>query len=367
MAQDTDDTRGADVLAAYPRRRNTLTTLREQPWKILVVAALLAFPLASLVLAPGNSFWVSLLIEVFVFAIAAISFDLLFGYTGLLSFGHALFFGGGAYTVAISMETLGQSYLVGALLALVVVPILAVIVGAVSLRLTGVYFALITLAFAQLVYQIVLQFNDITGGVNGISGLTLPPVAGITLDNAYVAYYIAFLVLVAVYLALKRIVNSPFGRILQGIRENEDRIEMAGINTYRYKLASFVLSGFLGGVAGILYPLFLDFISPTLLYWVTTGDILLMTLIGGAGSVWGPMVGAAFFLMLEHALSGIIDRWRLILGLVFVLFVLFLPSGFAGLVEGERATLLDHVRAWREEEDATLSDLVARIGRGGKP
>lgn len=316
-----------------------LTELRGSPWKIGIAAVLFLFPAFVTSSFIDASFWLLFGIEVFIFGIAVLSYDLLFGFTGLLSFGHALFFGGGAYGIAILANVYDLNYLEAFPIVLGLLFVLALVVGYAALQLSGVYFAIITLAFAQLGHEIVLQFNDVTGGVNGLYSITIPDVAGFSLTDPMVTYYVTLVAVIAVYLGLRRITASPFGRVLQGIRENEERIEMLGINTFRYKLASFVMAGIIGGFSGMLYPLFITFISPPVINWTTTGDILMMTLIGGFGSLWGPLLGSAFYIGLKTTLSGIFEQWLLFTGIIFVIFVLFLPSGIAGIIGGDRPKL----------------------------
>jgi len=309
-------------------------TLRANAIKYVVILAGLVL-LPFLLTSTGNTYWLTLLIELFVFGIAVLSFDLLFGYTGLLSFGHALFFGLGAYTVAIVARDTSLSFYGAIPVTLVVIPIVSLIIGAIALRLTGVYFAILMLAFGQLGYQTILQFTDLTGGINGISGITIAPIAGIDVTSNYAAYFITLVVLILTYAFLKRVTNSPFGRVLDGLNQNPERMEMLGINVYLHKLAAFTLAGTLGGLAGLLYPLYLNFIDPSLANWTTTGDILMMTLIGGLGTLWGPILGAGFYIFIQGFLESFTDQWRIILGAVFVVFVLLFPAGIAGLLKGE--------------------------------
>jgi len=333
--------------------RSLIDRLQNDALMVIVIAIGLLLPFAVETIT-GNSYGVTLLIELLVFAIAVMSYDLLFGYTGLLSFGHALYFGGGAYIVALVSIHTGLNYYGAVPIALVGVPVLALVTGAISLRLSGVYFAMITLAFGQLGHEIVLQFTDVTGGVNGISAIEIPVLAGFNMTNLYTTYYVILAALIVVYIGLRRLVNSPFGRVIQGIRENPERMRMLGVNVYRYKLASFTIAGFIGGIAGLLYPLYLNFVDPSLVNWTTTGDILIMTLIGGFGTLWGGILGAGFYILTKGTLSSVTDQWRILLGIVFVLFVLFFPSGIAGLVSGDRRTALDIVRQWRSENTQPL-------------
>jgi len=304
-----------------------------------------------------------LFVELFVFAVAAMSFDLLFGYTGVLSFGHALFFGGSVYVIGLAGEYFGLNYLQALPLALIAMALLAFVVGGLALRSSGVYFAMITLAFGQLGYEMVLQFNDITGGANGIVGIEIPTVAGIDMSTLDFAYYFAFLTVVVTYFGLRRLVNSPFGRVLQGIRENEKRMRMLGIDPYRYKLLAFTISGVIAAIGGALYPLFVTFISPSLLFWTTSGDILIITLIGGFGTLWGPIVGSGVYIFLESLLGDYVEEWRFFLGIIFMLIVLLFPSGIAGL--RDLRSLRPFVEDVRDGSAGSIRDFVNRYRGGG--
>ena len=318
---------------AYADADGVATVIRNNPVRVLaLVATLLALPFV--LIGSGNQYWLTLVVELFIFGIAVLSFDLLFGYTGLLSFGHALFFGMGTYSVAIVSRETGLTFLGAVPIALVFVPVLAVGVGLVALRLQGVYFAILMLAFGQLGYQLVVQLTDLT--------------------DPYVAYYVSLVALAVVFVGLRRVVNSPFGHVLQGIHQNEERMQMLGINVYRHKLASFTLAAFVGGIGGLLYPLYLNFVDPSLLNWTTTGDMLMMTLIGGMGTLWGPILGAGFYIIIQGALETATDQWRIILGSVFVVFVLLFPSGIAGLL-GEETSASTDIRAIRDRLRDALS------------
>jgi branched-chain amino acid transport system permease protein len=304
-----------------------------------------------------------LFVELFVFAVAAMSFDLLFGYAGILSFGHALFFGGSVYVIGLAGEFFGLNYLQAFPFALLAMALLAFVVGALALRSSGVYFAMITLAFGQLGYELVLQFNSITGGANGIVGIDIPTVAGIDMSTLGFAYYFAFLVVVLTYFGLRRLVNSPFGRVLQGIRENEERMRMLGIDPYRYKLLAFTIAGIIAAIGGALYPLFVTFISPSLLFWTTSGDILIITLIGGFGTLWGSIVGSGVFIFLESLLGDFVEEWRFFLGITFILIVLLFPSGIAGL--SDRQSIRPFLKDIRDGSAGSIRDFVNRYRGGG--
>lgn len=298
-----------------------------------LIGAFLLPVLLSLAVPESSSFWIFTISEIFIFAIVVLSYDLLYGYTGYLSFGHALFFGGATYFVTMFMVHVDVGFFFAFLLMFASVFVLSIIVGSISLRLTGVYFAIITLAFAQIGYNLIWDLDAITGGEDGLGPVFMPEIMGVRLDDPMLAYYLLLVLLLTTYYFLYRLINSPFGTVLQGIRENEERLQMLGIDTYRYKLASFTLSGIIAGIGGGLYLLFINFASPSLLHWLTTGDILLMTLFGGAGTLYGPILGAIFFISAETVLKDIFDQWRILFGVIFILFVLYEPRGFAGIIE----------------------------------
>jgi len=325
------------VIAALRRRSLAL------PIGLAALTLAVAFPLlAKTPLFSQYAFWIFPVTEMFVFGVAVLSFNLLFGYTGLMSFGHALFFGGAGYVIGVMTRNLGVGYLTAVPVALVVILLVALVVGAIVVRLGGVYFAMITLAFAMIGHEAVVYFNEYTGGYNGLSALNIPEV----LSEPLPVYYLSLTTLVVSFLLLWRIVNTPFGRVIVAIRENEQRVGMLGINTYRFKLFAFLMSAFFAAVAGVIYPLHLQFISPGIVNWTTTGDILIMTLLGGANVFWGPILGVITFVGLETQLGIFTDRWRLVLGAIFVVVVLFVPNGLAGLVNRAK-TLASRCRSGR--------------------
>lgn len=323
--------------------------------ELAALAVLIAFPFVASLLGL-SSFWIFIFVQIFVFAIAVMSYDLLFGYTGLLSFGHALFFGGGAYAVALMMLNLEMGYIVSIPVALLALGIVAVGVGALSLKVSGVYFAIITLAFAQIAYEGVLHFRGFTGGRDGLTGITMPTIAGIDFGETVYAYFITLLVMACVYVGLRRIVSSPFGRVIRSIRENEARTQMLGIDTYRYKLVSFVIAALVGCLAGTMYFLYIPFVTPELMFWVMTGDILIMGLIGGFGTLWGAILGAVFYVLVRELLGGVTDHSVLVMGAVFVLFVLFLPSGLAGLFDRSARDWRRNVPFLADREERVQND-----------
>lgn len=273
--------------------------------------------------------------QVLIYGLFALGYNLLYGYTGLLSFGHAAYWGLGAYGTGIALARLQIGSLWGALGAgLLLAGVGGIIIGFFCLRRRGIYFAMLSLAFAQLLYFIAFHLADVTGGDDGLRGVGVPPLRlpGVTLalDSSIAFYYFAFAVVTLAMLALKRILDSPFGAVLQAIRENSDRAVACGYDIRRIKLLSFVFSALFCGLAGGLDALRLGVVPVESLYWTTSGQVVIMTLLGGAGTFFGPFVGATTFLVLEDRLSVVTESWPLFIGLIFMAFVLFLPKGIWG-------------------------------------
>ena len=279
--------------------------------------------------------------QVLIFGLFALGFNLLYGYTGLLSFGHAAYYGLGAYGTGIALAKLKLGSL---WLGLAAGPLLAVLGGAVigffCLRRRGIYFAMLTLAFAQLLYFIAFHLADITGGDDGLRGIPQLPVNlfgwTISIESPLAFYYFAFALVCLSVAGLKRILDSPFGSVLRAIRENGDRAAACGYDVRRIKHLSFVFSALFAGLAGALDALRLAVVPVESLYWVTSGQVVIMTLLGGAGTFFGPFVGAGTFLLLEDRLSVFTERWPIAIGLIFMTFVLFLPKGIWGTLTGGR-------------------------------
>jgi len=306
-------------------RMNSLTDSLPRPLLLLTLAVLLVTPLTSVGFITT---------EIMIFAIAVIGFDILIGYTGYVSFGQAMFFGGGAYATAFAVEYLNLSFLPAVVGAVVLCVLIATAVGALSFRRRGVYFALLTLAFAQMFWTMGFIWPDITGGNEGFS-FDRPPldlgVVEFSMAGNIPVYAFTFVALaLALFLAV-RIVESPYGQVLIAIRENEERVEFLGYNTFRYKLLSFAIAGGYAALAGSLYAMFTEFSFLNLLFWHQSGDILMMVLIGGLGTIYGPILGVFLFILLRDYLSAIIPEWPLVLGLVFVLVILFSPDGLVGI------------------------------------
>ena len=276
----------------------------------------------------------TIIIAALIFGLFAMSLDLMVGYCRLFSFGHAAAYGFGAYAAGVILIHWQPPLVIGIVLAVLLTLVAAIPVAWICTRSTGVSFAMLTLAFAQLGYAMLFRFRDLLGGSDGITGIPRPPGPfGMTWFEGKLGYY--FLVLGCIlgsWLLCRAIVRSPFGAVLAGIRENEAKTVALGYNTRAYKITTVVLSYGFGGLAGALYAGFAGYASPELFFWLTSGQVLIMVVVGGAGTLIGPILGAAFFVVLEHQLSQVTDLWPLIFGSVFIAFVLFAPQGIWGLV-----------------------------------
>ena len=314
--------------------------------KRAVVRAVAAHPVLAFALVfaifPFVVPYKALATQVLIYGLFALGFNLLYGYTGLLSFGHAAYWGLGAYGTGLALAKLKLASLWGALgFGLLLAGVGGAIIGFFCLRRRGIYFAMLSLAFAQLLYFIAFHLADVTGGDDGLRGIHVPPLRvpglSLSLDSSLAFYYFSFVLVTLALLALKRILDSPFGAVLQAIRENSDRAVACGYDVRRIKHLSFVFSALFCGLAGGLDALRLAVVPVESLYWTTSGQVVIMTLLGGAGTFFGPFVGATAFLVLEDRLSTFTESWPLFIGLIFMAFVLFLPKGIWG-------TLLARIR-----------------------
>jgi branched-chain amino acid transport system permease protein len=304
--------------------------------------ALVAGVVAILVLLPvyttltGHPFMMTLFTRIVILAMAAVSLNLIMGFGGMVSFGHAAYLGIGGYVVGILAKEGVNSGFLQWPLALAVSALFGLAVGALSLRTRGVYFIMITLAFAQMVYYVAIGL-DRYGGDDGLTIYRRSQFGDlISLSNRTAFYYLCLILLLASVYLVWRIVNSRFGLVIQGSRSNERRMRAIGFPTYRYRLLCFVIAGTLCGLAGVLLANHTDFISPAMMHWTRSGDLIVMAVLGGMGSVFGPVLGAVALLVLEEALSGITEYWQIILGPMFLLVVLFARGGIDGLLAGAR-------------------------------
>jgi branched-chain amino acid transport system permease protein len=307
-------------------------------WTLNLRAVVVILLLLALVLLPvyveltGSRFLLTLFTRIVILALAAVSLNLILGYGGMMSFGHAAYLGIGGYSVGILAYEGVTSGFVQWPVALLVSALFALVIGALSLRTRGVYFIMITLAFAQMAYYIVAGLAR----YGGDDGLTIekrsqffPP---LNLSNKMQFYYLCLALLFASIYLVWRIVNSRFGLAVQGARSNDTRMRAIGFPTYRYKLTCFVIAGTLCGLSGALLANHTDFVSPAMMYWTRSGDLIIMVVLGGMGSTFGPLFGAVALLVLEEVLSGITEYWQIILGPLLLLVVLFARGGIDGLL-----------------------------------
>ncbi|KIZ40760.1 MULTISPECIES: branched-chain amino acid ABC transporter permease [Rhodopseudomonas] len=317
--------------AAVPR------TPRLGRWRVpLSIAVLCALPW----LLPSQA----LAVNVLIYGLYAMGYNLLFGYTGLLSFGHAALFGTGAYVTGIAIGQFDADWLVGMALGVIAAGLMAAMIGVLSTRTRGIYFAMVTLALSQLVYHVALQASSWTGGENGLRGFTVSrvgfgPFSADFLDPVNKYYVVLTFVALAMW-ALSRILASPFGGVIEAIRENETRAKACGYDVVRTRLLAFVLSGLFCGLAGALSALHLSIVPLDSLGYAMSGQAVMMTMLGGVGTFFGPFVGALAFLVMEDVLSLWTSHWQLFLGAIFVALVLYMPKGIWG-------TGLLWVQRWR--------------------
>jgi branched-chain amino acid transport system permease protein len=317
-------------------------------WLIFAILAVLPF------LPFMTGYRLGLAFDALLFGIVAMSLDLLMGYTGLVSFGHAAFLGLGAYSTAILLERGVRSLWLCLGFAVVVVGLYALLVSYFATTRRGIYFALLTLIFAEVVYTF-FRYTMTFGGSDGIQGLEashlIPGAPASALDQPIEVYYMAVVLLALTYVICRTVVDSHFGRVLIAIRENEDRARFLGYNVRRYKMAVCMISALLTGIAGAMYPVRLANATPDLLLWTVSGEAIVMVMIGGIGTLVGPVIGGVFFIILQEEVSTYAPKlyqlWGLspekgaglhflIIGIILVLIVLFMPKGLVGLFRRER-------------------------------
>jgi branched-chain amino acid transport system permease protein len=297
--------------------------------------ALAAVVIALCALAPVvPPFTLTLITEALIFGLFAMSLDLMVGYTRLYSFGHAAAYGLGAYATALMLLHFDLPLPLGILAGVALSVVVAVPIAWICTKSTGVSFAMLTLAFAQLGYAMLFRFKDVTGGSDGIGGIPRPagPFGLAVFQGKLGYFYLVVVCLVGSYLLCRTLVRSPFGAVLAGIRENDAKMRALGYNTRAYKMAVVVVAYGFGALAGALYTPFAGFVAPELFFWLVSGRVLIMVVVGGAGTLIGPIIGGAFFLMLEHELSEATDLWPLIFGAIFIAFVMLAPEGIWGLL-----------------------------------
>jgi branched-chain amino acid transport system permease protein len=293
-------------------------------WRWIVLALLVLAPLLLGGYATG------LLSEILITGIFALSLDLLIGFTGLISFGHALFFGLGAYSVVILAMRLDIDVLWCIPAAIAIAASLGALIGALCTRSGGVTFLMLTMAFGQLFYALAIRWRDVTGGSDGLGGFDLPDIGPWSLSRPEVMYWFILPFFALSYAALSRLVASPLGQIFIGIQQNETRMRAIGYPVHLYKITSFTIAAGFAGLAGALFAIFSGFISADVLYWTRSGEALVMVVLGGVGTLTGPVLGAAIFLLAKNLVSSWTSHWLLAVGVGFVAAVLFRPRGLIG-------------------------------------
>ena len=305
---------------------------RPASWQrsLTIVLLTLLLGLPTLLNSLEQTFYIGFATRVLIFALAATSLNLVLGFGGMVSLGHAAFFGAGAYIAAICQQARLSEALLALPLAMLGAGLLALLIGAISLRTRGVYFIMITLAFAQMVYYLFISARA-WGGDDGLPLYERMRFAGFRLANDASLYYLALGSLAVVMLLLGRLAEARFGRTIQAIRENETRMEALGYPVFRHRLVCFALGGALAGLAGALLANLTGLASPALLQWTQSGTLLVMVIIGGVGYLYGGVVGAVVLLLLEEVLLGYFAHWHIVLGLLLLAIVLFAPKGVAAL------------------------------------
>ncbi|BAS28004.1 branched-chain amino acid ABC transporter permease [Limnochorda pilosa] len=301
------------------------------------IAASLGLAAAALALpALLGEYELGVATEILIYGLFAMSLDLLLGYAGLASLGQAAFFGAGAYAVGLLVLRGGASFAAALAGAVLVGALLALLFGLVVLRASGAYFLMLTLALGELLYAVAWLWRPVTGGDDGLVGIPRPTLPGLGLSfwDAASFYYLTLACVTLAALLLRAVVRSPFGLVLTGIRENEERLRVIGYDTWLYKYACYVIAGAVAALSGGLYTYFYGYVSPDYFGWALSGQVMLMVILGGAATVWGPLVGAGVVLAIQYVVSSMTDLWLSIVGILFILTVLFAPGGIAGLAGG---------------------------------
>lgn len=311
---------------------------------LVCVALLAAVPFIAAI--AGDTFYVRVVTRMMIFAIMAISLDLVLGFGGMVCFGHAMFVGSAAYVVGIaaSHASSGEPLMIAGFslpgstnafvvwpLAIAVSALLALVFGAIALRTSGLYFIMITLAFAQMLYFVAAS-APAYGGIDGLTLETVPMLGPIDTGNRQQLYWVVLVALLAVYLLCRRIVDSRFGLVLRASRSNATRLSAVGFPPYRYRLAAFVIAGAIAGLAGVLLASSQAFVSPADMSWSRSGELIVMVVLGGMATLYGPIFGAFFYLFAEFALGHVTEHWQLVMGPLVIVIVLFGKGGLAGLL-----------------------------------
>jgi branched-chain amino acid transport system permease protein len=293
-----------------------------------VKGVLIGTALAALVpTVLGSNFYINLATQVLIAAIFASSYNVIAGWGGLVSFGHAAFFGAAGYGAALLILKGGFGHLAGALFGLAFATALAGIVGALALRATGISFLMITLALGQILWGLSYRWVSVTGGDNGLTGLTRPAFFGLSLDGAAAYYYFTLAITLVAFLSIRRFAGSSLGASLRGTRDQPRRMSALGFNVWLIRWVAFVYAGFWAGVAGLLFLYYHRFIGPHSLSIAESAEVLLMVILGGAGTLSGPIVGAAIIVLVRNLISAYVEHWPMLLGALFLLVIMFVPEG----------------------------------------
>lgn len=299
---------------------------------IIIATLLIIYPLAL------PRFYSALAIEILIMSLFALSFNLLFGYAGMLSFGQAVFYGVGAYTAALFLKHIGASLALAMFACIVISFLAAILIGFVCVRFTKTYFIMLTVAFGELMYAIGHKWVGLTGGDDGLVGIPIPKIVipglpPIDLQNIQVYYYFALVVVAGAAIVLRIITNSRFGYVLRAIRENRERAEFLGLNVRRHLLLCYAMAGLFTGLAGALLILFEGMATLETLHFSKSGDPIIMSILGGTRFFLGPVVGAALFILIKDTIQNFAEFWMLWMGIIFVGTVLFLPGGVIGFFD----------------------------------
>ena len=296
--------------------------------KVILVSAVLLLAILFPHIAP----YTALASEILIFALFAMAFDLTLGYAGMLSFGHAAFFGIGAYSTGIVLKDLYPSVPLALLVGVTLSSLAGFIIGFLSIRRRGIYFTMVTLAFAQMFYFIAFKWTGLTGGDDGLQRVPRPWLGPLNLQSQMVFYYFLLCSVILSALILIRVVNSPFGKTLQAQRENRNRAMSIGYDVDRFKLTAFIISAFFSGLAGGFYALLLNFVPLSSLHWTNSGEVVVMTITGGLGTLFGPVLGAVGVILLRDIISNYTESWTFIMGILFMAAVLGFRSGLIGIL-----------------------------------
>jgi branched-chain amino acid transport system permease protein len=324
---------GRDVSEAASRSGGRAAVSRPLIREAFIVGLFAAIVLTMPLWLPMIGGYRVLAYHIVIWALFAVGFDILLGFTGYLSFGHAAFFGAAAYVAGLSFKMVSSDIIPAMIITGAALLVLSLVIGYLTLKRSGIYFSILTLAFAEMIHALVKSsaLQKWTGGDNGLTDIPERTLFGAPLHEDDV-FLLSAVVLIVGFAAARQIKRSPFGLMLRSIKENPMRLEYTGVHVWRYKMAAFVISAMYAGMAGFLIVVLEGYVASEYLYWTTSGEVVIMSVIGGVGTLIGPMLGAFFLLYFENVVQAEIgEQWLLVLGLIFMLMVIFVPGGFADL------------------------------------